>query len=98
MIFYVTCNFFKKTYNVIALFTNNTIMKALHMVTFLVLIVGWVNWWLVGFLNFDLVAYLFGEMSTISKIVYSLVWLSALYELFTHKSNCKMCSSNNSRM
>ena len=42
-------------------------------------IIGAVNWGLIGFFNFDLVAFLFGEMSWLSRIVYSLVGISGLY-------------------
>ncbi len=43
------------------------------------LIIGGVNWGLIGFFHFDLVAFLFGEMSWLSRIVYALVGISALY-------------------
>lgn len=69
-------------------------MKGLHMVTFTLLIIGGLNWLLVGaFGGFDLVAWLLGPMSTWSIIVYILVGVSALVELFTHKANCKNCST-----
>ena len=45
------------------------------------LIVGGLNWLLVGLLQFDLVAAIFGEMSPLSRIVYVLVGLSALWQL-----------------
>jgi uncharacterized membrane protein YuzA (DUF378 family) len=44
-------------------------------------IVGALNWLLVGAFRFDLVAFLFGEMSWISRIVYILVGISGLYLL-----------------
>lgn len=44
-------------------------------------IIGAVNWGLIGLFQFDLVAFLFGEMSWLSRIVYSLVGLSGLYLL-----------------
>lgn len=47
------------------------------------LIVGGLNWGLVGLLGFDLVATIFGDMSLLSRIVYSLVGLAAVYVLFT---------------
>lgn len=53
-------------------------MKALEMLSLVLVLVGALNWGLVGLLNFDLVATLFGEMSMLSRIVYSLVGLSAL--------------------
>jgi hypothetical protein len=56
-------------------------MRVLNTVTLILLIVGGLNWGLVGLLNFDLVAALFGEMSPLSRIVYSLVGLSALWQL-----------------
>ncbi len=67
-------------------------MKVLHKITFLLLVIGGINWLLVGALGFDLVAWLLGSMSTASAAVYILVGISALVELFTHKKNCKMCS------
>ena len=56
-------------------------MRVLNTVTLVLLIIGGLNWGLVGLLNFDLVAALFGEMSPLSRIVYSLVGLSALWQL-----------------
>lgn len=57
-------------------------MKALNWITFILVIIGGLNWGLIGFFNFDLVASVFGDMSTMSKIIYDLVGLSALYMLF----------------
>ena len=54
-------------------------MKAITWIAVLVLIVGGLNWLLVGAFNFDLVATLFGEMSSLSRIVYVLVGLAAIY-------------------
>jgi len=56
-------------------------MRAINSVTLLLLIVGGLNWGLVGLFDFDLVAALFGEMSALSQIVYVLVGVSALYQL-----------------
>lgn len=56
-------------------------MRAINSITLLLLIVGGLNWGLVGLFDFDLVAALFGEMSTLSRIVYVLVGASALYQL-----------------
>lgn len=42
-------------------------------------LVGALNWGLVGILEFDLVVALFGEMSMLTRIVYSLVGIAALY-------------------
>ena len=57
-------------------------MKTATWIALILLIVGGLNWLLVGAFNFDLVATLFGAMSPLSRIVYILVGLSALYVLF----------------
>jgi uncharacterized membrane protein YuzA (DUF378 family) len=56
-------------------------MRAINTVTLLLLIIGGLNWGLVGLFGFDLVATIFGEMSVLSRIVYVLVGLSALYQI-----------------
>jgi len=56
-------------------------MRALNLVTLTLLIIGGINWGLVGATGFDLVAAIFGEMSPLSRIVYSLVGLSALWQI-----------------
>lgn len=55
--------------------------KALDAIALTVAIIGAVNWGLIGFFDFDLVAFLFGSMSWFSRIVYALVGLSGLYLL-----------------
>ncbi|RXZ66193.1 DUF378 domain-containing protein [Pelagerythrobacter rhizovicinus] len=56
-------------------------MRILNIVTLILVIVGGLNWGLVGLFDFNLVAALFGEMSMLSRIVYVLVGLSALWQL-----------------
>jgi uncharacterized membrane protein YuzA (DUF378 family) len=56
-------------------------MRALNVLTQVLLIVGGLNWLLVGAFDFDLVAAIFGDMSPLSRIVYVLVGLSALYQI-----------------
>ncbi len=57
-------------------------MKALDYAALTLVIIGAVNWGLIGFFQFDLVAALFGGMdSLISRIVYALVGLSGIYTL-----------------
>ena len=56
-------------------------MKVLNIITLVLLIVGGLNWGLVGLFGFDLVAAIFGAMSPLSRIVYALVGLSALLQL-----------------
>jgi uncharacterized membrane protein YuzA (DUF378 family) len=57
-------------------------MKTTDIIAAVLLIVGGLNWGLVGLFNFDLVAAVFGSMSVISVIVYSLVAISAIYLAF----------------
>ena len=59
-------------------------MKALNIVTAILLIIGGLNWGLVAIAEFDLVAAVFGlafgEINLASRIVYALVGVSALYQ------------------
>jgi uncharacterized membrane protein YuzA (DUF378 family) len=54
-------------------------MKAVNILALVLVIVGGLNWGLVGFLNFNLVTALFGDGSVISRAVFVLVGLSAVY-------------------
>lgn len=57
-------------------------MKTLNLVTLTLLIIGGINWLLVGVADFDLVAAIFGgEDSALSRLVYTLVGLSALWQI-----------------
>lgn len=67
-------------------------MKGLHMVTFLLLVVGGLNWLLVGLFGLDVVAWIFGGGALLARVVYVLVGVSAVYELVTHKKNCRLCN------
>ena len=46
-----------------------------------IVIIGAINWGLIGFFNFNLVSFLFGSMSWISRIIYAIVGLCGLYLL-----------------
>ncbi|MEI8062168.1 MAG: DUF378 domain-containing protein [bacterium] len=68
-------------------------MKSLHAVTFILLVIGGLNWLLIGINpSWDLVAMLLGAGSTLARIVYILVGLSAVVEIAGHKSSCKCCT------
>ena len=54
-------------------------MKIIDRIALVLVIIGAINWGLIGLFGFDLVATLFGEMSVISRIVYGLVGLSGLW-------------------
>ena len=66
-------------------------MKATHSVAFILLVIGGLNWLLVGLFSWDIGAIFGGQGAIISRIVYVLVGLSALYLIFTHKKTCKSC-------
>jgi len=61
-------------------------MKSLDVLIAVLLVVGGLNWGLVGLFNFDLVATLLGQMSALSRIVYAVVGISAIYYLLAWKS------------
>jgi len=54
-------------------------LSALDWSVIILLIVGGLNWGLVGIFRFDLVAAIFGNMSALSRIVYAIVGISAIY-------------------
>jgi uncharacterized membrane protein YuzA (DUF378 family) len=59
-------------------------MKSLNAIDWLMIVllaVGGLNWGLIGLFHFDLVATLFGDFSILSRIVYGLVGISAVYIL-----------------
>jgi len=61
-------------------------MKKLDLIVWALLAIGGLNWGLVGIFNFDLVAAIFGEMSFLSRLVYSLVGLAAVYDIVAIKA------------
>lgn len=54
-------------------------MKVIDTIALVLIIIGALNWGLIGLFSFDLVATLFGDMSILSRIVYSLVGVSGLW-------------------
>lgn len=73
--------------------TESFFMKYLHIVAFVLTVVGALNWGLVGLFNYNLVAMLFGSMPMVERLVYIAVGVSAVYLLVTHKDDCKNCMS-----
>lgn len=57
-------------------------LSTMDWVALVLVIIGGLNWGLVGFFNYDLVASVFGDMSTVTRIIYDLVGLSGLYLVF----------------
>jgi uncharacterized membrane protein YuzA (DUF378 family) len=54
-------------------------LKIVDWIALILVIVGGLNWGLVGIFKFDLVAWIFGDMSIVARIVYILVGLAAVY-------------------
>jgi len=54
-------------------------MDVVCMIAAVLVIIGGINWGLVGAFNFELVSYIFGTMSTISRIIYCVIGIAALY-------------------
>ena len=61
-------------------------MKGLDVCVAVLLVIGGLNWGLIGFFGFDLVASIFGGMSVYSRIIYSIVGICAIYQAFQWKS------------
>ena len=54
-------------------------MKWFDNICLTLVIIGAVNWMLVGVFHFDLIAFLFGDLSWVSRIIYAVVGLCGLY-------------------
>lgn len=54
-------------------------MKALDYIILLLVIIGALNWGLIGFFQFDLIRVLFGNMTLLSRTIYALVGIGAIY-------------------
>ena len=55
--------------------------KCFDYFVLILVIIGAINWGLIGFFKFDLVAFLFGDMTWISRIIYAIVGLCGLYSI-----------------
>ena len=61
-------------------------MKAFDVIVATLLVVGGLNWGLVGLFSFDLVASILGNMSALSRIIYIVVGISAVYQAIQWKA------------
>jgi len=57
-------------------------LNTVDWIALILIVIGGLNWGLVGIAGFDLVAAIFGDMSVLARIVYILVGLSAIYTIF----------------
>lgn len=56
-------------------------LKILNVISLLLVVVGAINWGLIGFFKFDLVSMLFGDMSALTRIIFALVGIAGLYSI-----------------
>ena len=56
-------------------------MKTIDYIVLILVIIGAINWGLVGFFGLDLVAFLFGSMSVLSRIIYAVIGICGLYAI-----------------
>lgn len=66
-------------------------MKYLHYIAFTLLVIGGLNWLLIGLFGWGVEVWL---GAALSRWVYILVGLSAVWVLFTHWKDCKMCGKS----
>jgi uncharacterized membrane protein YuzA (DUF378 family) len=72
--------------------------KWLHMIAFVLVIIGGVNWGLFGLIptangGLDLIDVLFRFSPTLQEIIYVLIGVSAVYLAITHTKDCKVCAA-----
>lgn len=69
-------------------------MKGLHMVAFILLVVGGFNWGLYALTGWEIGALFGGMNSLVSKVIYLLVGLSAVWLAITHRKDCRICTGS----
>ena len=70
-------------------------MNILKWISYTLVLIGALNWGLIGAFNFDLVAFLFGEMTLITRMIYALVGASAIiYFVLSVRDNTECTSCN----
>jgi uncharacterized protein len=67
-------------------------MKYVHMLAFVLVIVGALNWGVYAVSGWEVGQLFGGSEAMISKVIYILVGLSGLYLIMDHKKNCKVCA------
>ena len=74
-------------------------MKALHIVSFLLVVIGGLNWglvglgWWLGGADWNVVHMILGSWPMVEGLIYVLVGLGAVLLLINHKKECRVCSS-----
>ena len=68
-------------------------MKTVHVIAFILLVIGCLNWLWVGLFSWDVGALFGGQAAIVSRIIYVLVGLSAIWLAVSHSKDCKGCSA-----
>ena len=63
-------------------------MRSVNIITGILILIGALNWGIVGLFNYNVIGFLFGEASLLTRIVYVLVGLSGLWQLIRYRSVC----------
>jgi len=66
-------------------------MKSVHMLTFILLIIGGLNWLAIGVWGWSVGSLFGGDSAMVSRVIYTLVGLSAIIEIISHRGKCKDC-------
>ncbi|MGI6272019.1 MAG: DUF378 domain-containing protein [Anaerohalosphaeraceae bacterium] len=61
-------------------------MKTLDITVWTLLVIGGLNWGLIGLSNFNLIAAIFGEMTALTRIIYTLIGIAAVYDIVAAKA------------
>lgn len=70
-------------------------MRTLDVIVAILLVIGGLNWGLVGLFNFNLVNFIFGSLPILERIIYVIVGLAALYQIFQWKAiQRRWCETN----
>lgn len=65
--------------------------KGLHMFTYILMVVGGLNWLLLGAFQWEVTELFGGSSSTAGRVVFVIIGLATIYNLATHNKNCKVC-------
>jgi uncharacterized membrane protein YuzA (DUF378 family) len=66
------------------------------MIAYILVIIGALNWLLLGIFGWEIGQLFGGQMATISRIIYIVIGLAAINEMFTHKALCRKCNPSGS--
>lgn len=72
-------------------------MKVIHWIALILVIVGALNWGMIGFFGIDVVGGIFGHMSVVSRIIYALVGLAGIWSFYFFKWLQGCCSTKSDK-